>query len=774
MAITELPPAPTSGNPTNFSNKGDALLGSFATFITQTNSTSADVDTKSTNVDTKNTNVNTKQQQASLDEASALASKNSASASASVTVTKANDCVAPTDTTIAKALEANNSESSALTSASTANNTVLNVVSNRASIRPTLLLDFAKTKFMDPRVTFTRSSVATVTDSLGVIRTVASDVPRFDHDPITGESLGLLMEESRTNLITYSDNFDVGWSKSRATIIPNTTIAPDGSMTGSFIREDTSNTNTHAVTRGIAVTVGLAYTTSIFAKASTRNCIYAQVNDPLPQYPVALINLSNLTFGDGSRAFSSVKLKDVGNGWVKCDLTFVAAASGTALVTFGISTGTTLNSNSYTGDGTSGIYIWRGGLEAGAFPTSSIETPAVFTGRSSTGTFIGSNGLIQTAASGVARYQYTPTDLTIPPYLLLETASTNVFTNSEITNSSTGTTVVPNSSVAPDGTNTMDFIGEQATTGEHYAQDRQYAVTAGTSYVFSVFIKDGAKADRLYYHRVALTGSIAVTFDPRTKTFVITSGNPVVGYQELPNGIFRVWYRYTAEITANAVHRAQLFKAIGGASYLGELDSGMYVWGAQLELADNISSYIPTTSSQVTRAADTSTSSQVTRAADSAVMTGVNFSSWYRQDEGSIYAETRFQNSAGVQGETSVITFLNGSSSDNQIRINRESNGLSRFRYRANATDAAILTAGTTVTGTNKYCISYVAGFQGFSVNGGAVSAANSVTVPQNLNSLFLGRFNAQSNITILNGTIAKLAYYPKRLTNTELVGITQ
>jgi hypothetical protein len=204
MAITELPPAPTSGNPTNFSNKGDALLGSFATFITQTNSTSADVDTKSTNVDTKNTNVNTKQQQASLDEASALASKNSASASASVTVTKANDCVAPTDTTIAKALEANNSELSALTSASTANSTVLNVVSNRASIRPTLLLDFAKTKVMDSRVTFTRSSAATVTDSLGVIRTVASDVPRFDHDPLTGESLGLLMEEQRTNLLLNS------------------------------------------------------------------------------------------------------------------------------------------------------------------------------------------------------------------------------------------------------------------------------------------------------------------------------------------------------------------------------------------------------------------------------------------------------------------------------------------------------------------------------------------------------------------------------------------
>jgi hypothetical protein len=765
MAITELPPAPTSSNPTNFSNKGDALLGSFATFITQTNSTSADVDTKSTNVDTKNTNVNTKQQQASLDEASALASKNSASASASVTVTKANDCVVPTDTTIAKALEASNSESSALTSAITTNNTVLNVVSNRASIRPTLLLDFAKTKFMDPRVTFTRSSVATVTDSLGIIRTVSSDIPRFDHNPITGESLGLLMEESRTNLFTYSDNFVLGWSKARIAILPNAIMAPDGNMTGSFMQEDTSASLTHSVTRGFTATAGVTYSASVFAKASTRNCIYIQVNDPAPSYPVALINLNTLAFGNGSTAFASVKATDVGGGWVRCDVTWTSIGSGSSLVTTGLSTGTTLNSNSYTGDGTSGIYIWRAGLEVGAFPTSSIETPAVFTGRSSTGTFIGSNGLIQTAASGVARYQYTPTDLTIPPYLLLETASTNVLTNSEITNSSTGTTVVPNSSVAPDGTNTMDFIGEQATTGEHYAQDRQYAVTAGTRYVFSVFIKDGAKADRLYLHRIALTGSFSVTFDPSTKTLGGTSGTTIAGYQELPNGIFRVWLIYTAEITANAIHRSQLWKPGSGTSYLGELNSGMYVWGAQLELADNISSYIPTTSAQVTRAADTSTSSQVTRAADSAVMTGVNFSSWYRQDEGTLYADVVYGNLTAIKQIFSVGA---GTSTSVLMRLGSDSNNAS-FQV-LNTTTEANLSMGTVSSSakiTGAYKVNNFAGV----LNGGSISTDTLGTIPV-VDSAFIG--SRSGNDRFLNGTIKKLAFYPKRLSNIELVGNTQ
>jgi hypothetical protein len=38
-------------------------------------------------------------------------------------------------------------------------------------------------------------------DSAGVIQTAVTDVPRFDHNPTTGESLGLLVEEQRTNSI---------------------------------------------------------------------------------------------------------------------------------------------------------------------------------------------------------------------------------------------------------------------------------------------------------------------------------------------------------------------------------------------------------------------------------------------------------------------------------------------------------------------------------------------------------------------------------------------
>lgn len=69
---------------------------------------------------------------------------------------------------------------------------------------PTLDLNFALTKSLDPRITFTRASSGTYFDSSGVLQTATTNTPRFDHNPVTGASLGLLIEEQRTNLLLNS------------------------------------------------------------------------------------------------------------------------------------------------------------------------------------------------------------------------------------------------------------------------------------------------------------------------------------------------------------------------------------------------------------------------------------------------------------------------------------------------------------------------------------------------------------------------------------------
>ena len=84
---------------------------------------------------------------------------------------------------------------------------VRNDLWRRARAVPSLDLRFADNKSLTDAVTgaslvtFTRASNGTYTDSAGVLQTATNDVPRFDHNPTTGESLGLLVEEQRTNSI---------------------------------------------------------------------------------------------------------------------------------------------------------------------------------------------------------------------------------------------------------------------------------------------------------------------------------------------------------------------------------------------------------------------------------------------------------------------------------------------------------------------------------------------------------------------------------------------
>jgi len=70
-----------------------------------------------------------------------------------------------------------------------------------SSLSPSLFLDFTNTETLDSRVSFTRTTTATRTNSSGLIESVDINVPRFDYDPVTLEAKGFLIEEQRTNSI---------------------------------------------------------------------------------------------------------------------------------------------------------------------------------------------------------------------------------------------------------------------------------------------------------------------------------------------------------------------------------------------------------------------------------------------------------------------------------------------------------------------------------------------------------------------------------------------
>ena len=247
---------------------------------------------------------------------------------------------------------------------------------NLPASRPSLNLNFANAGVLDPRITFTRASTATYYDNTGTLQTAASGEARFDHDPLTGESLGFLIEEQRTNLLTYSEDFaDATWIKTNLSATSNIVVAPDGTLTGDKLVENTATNVYHVFTKSCATSgsAGDTYQLSVYAKAAGRDRIILQVDAGNFGIGNCSFNLSTGLPGTPNGSASSPKMVAVGNGWYRCSLTVTSTGSFADINLKAILENASAQQQ-YTGDGVSGIYAWGAQIEAGAFPTSYIAT----------------------------------------------------------------------------------------------------------------------------------------------------------------------------------------------------------------------------------------------------------------------------------------------------------------------------------------------------------------------------------------------------------------
>ena len=217
---------------------------------------------------------------------------------------------------------------------------------------------------------YTATTTQAITNYIPVLQTAASGVARFDNNPTTGESLGLLIEESRTNLLTYSSQFDdAAWTKGGVSATANAIVSPDGTLNAERLVEDTS-TGDHRIYQQTSFTSGTAYAFTVYAKAAGRNLLQLFNSGSIAlnvTFDLSSGTITNTSSGTGA-------ITSVGNGWYRCSVS--ATASATAVANNQIrlvSTGTT---TSYTGDGWSGVYLWGAQVEAGAFATSYIPTVA--------------------------------------------------------------------------------------------------------------------------------------------------------------------------------------------------------------------------------------------------------------------------------------------------------------------------------------------------------------------------------------------------------------
>jgi len=247
-------------------------------------------------------------------------------------------------------------------------------ISAIVSVPPLALdLNFIKNKSLiddvsgNNLITFSRASTGTFVGSNGLLQTAASGISRFDHNPTTGESLGLLVEEARTNLLLRSEELDnASWTKNTATIVANATTAPNGTATADKLVETAVNDSHWAGVLGLGLTSNI-YTVSVYAKAAERTELSIFIDTSVTRR-TQYFNLSTGALGATSGGITS-SMQNLGNGWYRCSITLNAAES-----LLNAAYTTSVSNNSYLGDGTSGIYLWGAQLEAGAFPTSYIPT----------------------------------------------------------------------------------------------------------------------------------------------------------------------------------------------------------------------------------------------------------------------------------------------------------------------------------------------------------------------------------------------------------------
>jgi hypothetical protein len=205
---------------------------------------------------------------------------------------------------------------------------------------------------------YTPTTTQPITNYILVLQTAAANVARFDHNPVTGESLGLLIEESRSNLVLQSEDFTTTWAATRATIGANSVVAPTGALTADRLIDTTDN-NTHFVSQSV-ITTAVAMTFSVHAKASGRSFVYLSINDSGNVARTTFFNLSTGAVGTTGTGITA-SIVPVGNGWYRCIVTVATAFAGSNPCAIGVASAD--NTASYAGNGFDGVAIWGAQVE---------------------------------------------------------------------------------------------------------------------------------------------------------------------------------------------------------------------------------------------------------------------------------------------------------------------------------------------------------------------------------------------------------------------------
>ena len=368
-----------------------------------------------------------------------------------------------------------------------------------------------------------------------------------------------------------------------------------------------------------------------------------------------------------------------------------------------------------------------------------LDSRITFT-RASTKTYFGSDGLMHTATVDECPLEYDPVTLLPMGRSFWEARANLLYQSSDYSANiwskagggvGAAPAVTTSAGIAPDGTNTacrLIFAINGGTTSEDQSTLSQSSNTVtGVSYVQSIWARsfDGVSTYKL---RFSFNGSnpIIITITPQ-------------------------WQRFVLSFVANDTIRGYRLALRGG---VGTSDSAdILAFGAQREQATFVGPYIPTTTYQVTRAADVATVNDLRTLR-------------FNATEGTLYADG---DASGTLN--SVAISIDDGTGNN--RMDARFTGMDTTAGRAQVWSSGVLQRSYEVGNTSqiprKIALAYAPGQSAFAFNG-LVSSASGDVIPSGLSIVRVGSATFGG---LANAHIRRIRYYPRRLTDAQLQDLT-
>lgn len=575
-------------------------------------------------------------------------------------------------------------------------------------------LTFAGATVLDPRITFTRASNATVTNSDGVI----AYAPH--------------------NLLTFSEEFNdaAAWVKTNATVTvtANTTVAPDGTTTADTITAASGL----GVYQNVTVTVGLTVTQSIYIKAGTATSIMFRDDNGAGRHIVFNPATGVITSTSGALVASGVQAQP--NGWYRAFFTYVTDSTIVRGVVRPDSAGAAQT-----------FILWGAQTNVGALQPYYPTTAAAYYG---------------------PRFDHDPVTLQSRG-LLIEEQRTNSIRNNTMQGAVAGTPgTLPTNWIATTPANgiTRQIVGTGTEDGISYIDFRFSGTnTLGSGFYMDMTFESGAIAaaqgqtwtESIYAKLIAGSVSGASFINtPRLRLYELPSFTvselslEAVSSAGLGSQRFAISRTVTGVATTGVSPRIAWLIATGAT-----IDFTLRIGLPQLEQGAFATSVIPTTTAAATRAADIAT------------MTGTNFSSWFNAAAGTLFAEW---NAFGSNYNRSVVDIEQTAAATDRIDIAINSSNVINPKTVVGGSAVASLNGGNyTANTTARLAFAYASANYASSLNGAAaVTATTAGALPSSLAKMFIGSLSGISGQQI-NGHIRRITYFPRRLSNTELQWIT-